>query len=146
MKKIALFLILIMNFNLNASECHLGQVYEQSGWTVHHSSEFYSYFSTYHRIIEDGVSAGIFVKDQTGHMMTNATLDNTDLLMKVQTWDDLTTHRSIMFGDFAIFTSQVLNDPLEIRWFDGQKRHVVFNPSILNCISVIPPYAMNSII
>lgn len=132
--------------HLNASDCELNNIYTQKGWRVHDVAEFDKYLNFYTFYIKQGINSGQIVQDLTGNMVTNNTLDRRDMLMRVVSWDNLLSDKALMYGDYVIFKSQSEEQLfLELRWFDGVIRHIVYNGNVLACVSIIPPTATNTI-
>jgi hypothetical protein len=146
MKLLVLPLFILISLSVQANICDLNNSYSQRGWVLHDSSEFSEHLKRVQEVINEGLEDGLIEEDLNGVIATNRTIDGSRIYVKTISWDDLKTERDLMYGDMAIFRDHFNTaNILEVRWFDGSKKHVVYNDEFLNCISIIPPYAENSI-
>ncbi|MBT3235904.1 MAG: hypothetical protein HN353_08130 [Bdellovibrionales bacterium] len=146
MKLVLILAITIFSTTLY-SECQINEYYRYYGWVIHQPSDFDKLLPIQFQKISDGLDSGQVISDLDGHLETNQGRSSDEtLLMRITTWDNLETERIIMYGDFAIFANAYDPEQIyEIRWFDGEKKHIVINPTYLKCISIIPPVAINVI-
>ena len=145
MKNLLLTVLLLVTTTAFAT-CDLDNEYENQGWIVHNSSEFEQHLNKVQSIIEFGTLSGEIVEDLDGIIVTRRTHSGSAIYMKTISWDNLITNQDTMFGDLAIFSDNFNPGKfMEVRWFDGNKRHIVYNDKVLNCISIIPPMAVNTI-
>ena len=146
MKLVLILAITIFSTTLY-SECQINEYYRYYGWVIHQPSDFDKLLPIQFQKISDGLDSGQVISDLDGHLETNQGRSSDEtLLMRITTWDNLETERIIMYGDFAIFANAYDPEQIyEIRWFDGEKKHIVITPPYLKCISIIPPVAINVI-
>ncbi len=120
--------------------------YKELGWIIHNSSEFESILNDTQQKTVDGVLNSSMVEDIDGIMMTQNSSIEPFLYVKVNTWDVLSTSQDLMYGDIAIFSDLVHpENALEVRWFDGKNKHIVFNDRYMYCISTKQPHSANTI-
>lgn len=147
MKTTALFSALFLLFCLPAQACRYQSQYEAQGWNVLPSSQFESVAKFVRDTIKSGLDQGTVVFDTSGPILTDQTLDHKELLLIGMMFDDLQTHRDVMFGDYALIEAADSDHTLvEVRWFDGEKRNIAFNPNVLECMSEGAPLVENSVL
>jgi hypothetical protein len=146
MKALIFPFLFLLCLCVQAEICDLNNSYIQRGWVIHESSEFSHHLSRVQELIESGLGDGSFEEDLNGVLSTNRTIDGSRIYVRTISWDNLDTDRAIMYGDVAIFTDHFSQGHyLEVRWFDGTRKHVVYNNQYLSCISIIPSFADNTI-
>jgi hypothetical protein len=145
MKIVSILALLILSQTAQ-SFCRYENAYIGDGWNVINSSEFKKHEIVFFKTLNKGLEDGSIVADISGPILTNDTVTGEEMLFDGIMWDNLKTDRDIMYGDYAIVVNP--NDQTEVaelRWFDGAKRNIVYNPSILKCQSEAPPYVSNSV-
>lgn len=134
------------NEESSLKDCDNTRDYQDTGWIIHNPKYFDKIFKKHTKIIDSSLRDGSMVNDLSGTIRTYNTLGSRPLMMKVNTYDSLDTDRDLMYGDFAVMVKHFSPEqPLEARWFDGKRKHVVINPKYMSCISTIPPFAENTI-
>lgn len=120
--------------------------YKENGWIIHNSTEFDKILNDVRKLVADGINNSTLVRDLDSFMVTNNSKISPDLFMKVDTWDMTSTSQELMYGDIAILTDLFTpENALEVRWFDGKNKHLVFNDMHMYCISTKQPNASNTI-
>ena len=120
--------------------------YKENGWIIHNSTEFDKILTDVRKLVADGLNNSTLVRDLDSYIVTNNSKISPDLFMKVDTWDMISTAQDVMYGDIAILTDLMTPDnALEVRWFDGKNKHLVFNSTLMHCISTLQPNALNTI-
>lgn len=132
----------------NNSFCHLENSYLNADWNIHNASEFKDLSKQIIQELNEGLHSGQYIFDLSGEIITTNTVDQKEIPLVAIMWDNLKTDTFIMFGDIAILYAELNQQkiPVEIRWFDGQQRNIVYNPEILTCFSEEPPHAINSVL
>ncbi len=144
--KLILMLALLILSQTAQSYCRYENAYIGDGWNVISSSEFKKYEIEFFKTLNKGLEDGTIVADINGPILTDDTVTGEEILFDGVMWDNLKTDRDVMFGDYAIVVNpDDQNDVAELRWFDGEKRNIVYNPNILTCQSEAPPYVSNSV-
>lgn len=146
MKKFLLGLLFLSLSSL-ASLCEYTGSYQSTGWKIHDPSTF----EVYSKMVKDSIKKGLDDKsvifDISGPIPTENTVDGQSILLDAMMFDNLKTPQDEMYGDFAIL--EIVNDTrdlVEVRWYDGDKRNIVFNPKFLNCMSESAPYVDNAVL
>lgn len=120
--------------------------YKENGWVIHNTSEFDQILLDVQSLVANGIDNSTIVEDIDGFLVTNNSQISPDLFMKVNTWDVLSTSQEVMYGDIAIFSDLLTpENALEVRWFDGKNKHIVYNDKYMLCISTKQPVAPNTI-
>lgn len=147
MKKLIIFAGLLLSlFNIQAS-CPNDTSYKNLGWVVSYPQNFELFSKYFMNQLERGIQSGEYVKDLKGVIATSESKIENRLYMDVTTWDNLSTGPNEAYGDFAVFrNNNDLNQILEIRWFNYGERYVAVNSKLMNCVSIIPPTAQNTIL
>lgn len=141
------FLFLLFTYSNVALACKYQSQYEALGWNVLPASQFESAAKFVKNAIKSGLDQGTVVFDISGPILTNQTIDGTELLLDAMMFDNLKTDRDIMYGDYAIIeTADSNHDLVEVRWYDGKKRNIVTNPAFLKCMSEGAPWVENSVL
>ncbi len=144
---VCLLFISQLTFAGSAKVCHLTDSYLSQGWLVHSPAEFKQIESQVTARLRAGLDNGSIVDDISGPIRTSNTLDGQEIGLEAYMFDDLGTDRDLMYGDIALIEyPEKNNQRVEIRWFDGHSRHIVFDESVLTCFSDIPPYVDNSVL
>ncbi len=108
--------------------------FQKNGWTIHSSSEFETIYKDIRKKTTEGVADKTMVQDIEAMFMTPNSFITPDYYVRATTWDVLATSNDVMYGDIAIFVDHFKPETaLEVRWFDGEKRHLVYNDKILSC-------------
>ena len=145
-KTTALLLFSFLTFNSAYACAYLAQ-YEALGWNVLPSSQFDSFAKKVKETIKSGLDQGTVVFDISGPILTDQTLDGTELLLDAMMFDNLKTDSLEMYGDYAILeTADSNHDLVEVRWYDGKRRNIVINPAFLKCMSESAPMVDNSVL
>ena len=82
-----------------------------------------------------------YVYDTGGYIFSPAA----GRIVKYEAYDRLSTPRNTMYGDIVFITDSESGDLLELRWFDGQKKHVVFNDKLQRGVTELIPPVKNSL-
>lgn len=137
---------MIFNFNAFAGTDCADNDYKTNGWIIHAPSEFNVRLQNVQATIEKGTKDSSIVEDIQGVLSTMNSSIAPELYVKVTTWDALATSEDVMYGDMAIFYDFFNPERvLEVRWFDGKTKHVVFNKNYMFCIVTKSPSAPNTI-
>lgn len=143
---ILLVLLPLSSFASTNQECVNTDNYRTSGWVVHKSTNFKKIHKALQKKIQLGLEQGTLVDDLQGVIRTSQTVNGSSIYMDVRTYDSLETPKEEMFGDIATLKNFfVPTQILELRWYENQKKHIVFNANYLNCVSTIVPMADNSV-
>lgn len=147
MLKITSLFFLFISYSIEAQACKYQGQYEALGWNVLPSSEFESAARMVKDKIKSGLDEGTVVFDISGPILTDQTLDHSELLLDAMMFDNLNTDRDVMYGDYAILeTADSAHHLVEVRWYDGKKRNIVINPAFLKCMSEAAPWVENSVL
>lgn len=148
-------LILILNviglFVTNSvfalDNCSLAFSYKSKGWIVHNSSEFTIIEKNVLYRLNKGLAENSIVLDLSGLIITHQTPSGEPVVLQATMYDDLMTAKDEMYGDIAILEVQYQPGVrAEIRWYERERKHIVFNSDILTCLSEAPPFADNSVL
>lgn len=143
----ALLGVLISFATLAAQDCKYSASFEAEGWTVHNPQSFDKIAGEVRALIAKGLEDNTVVFDTSGPILTDQSLGGEELLLDAMMFDNLETPRDEMFGDYAIIeTVSQARNLVEVRWYNGRERNVVFNPRYLKCMSEGAPYALNSVL
>ena len=147
-KLISILFVSMFSFAAQAQlDCEHAESFIQSGWQVHDSSSFSAKAKMVKKLVEKGMRDGSVIEDLSGPIRTSQTVTNLRVLLKAETFDDLNTAQNEMFGDYGIMTlDDGSNTVVEVRWYDGVKRHVVFNGKYMRCMMSSAPLADNSVL
>lgn len=146
MKKIFLSLI-FLSFTVFADDCTYTNSFSQSGWKIHDSKNFGKYANFVKTTIKNGLDDKSVVFDLSGPIMTRSTVDGLPILLDAMMFDNLKTPQDEMYGDYAFL--EIVNDTrdlVEVRWYNGKERNIVFNPKFLKCMSEAAPYVDNAVL
>lgn len=120
--------------------------FQMNGWVIHDSSEFDTLYKDVSKKVEEGIKNSTLTGDIEGQFMTSNSSIAPDLFVRVNTWDSSTTSQDVMYGDIAILVDHFNPERiLEVRWFDGNKKHLVFNKTHMYCIATKQPPVSNTI-
>ncbi len=155
MKKVLFFISILSFITASASEvtleslkkCSTYPTFIMNGWKVQDPALFDKFEQEIVEKVRVGHENGSIIFDMSGPIEPRYTVNNQYLLLDAISWDNLNTHRDVMFGDFAFL--EVVNenhDMAELRWFDGKHRNVVINPKFLKCFSEAAPFVENSVL
>lgn len=147
MKTTLLGFLLFLPFQIQALPlCSYEQSFKADGWIVHSSDQFHQMEIELNKRLELGLNNHSLVYDMSGSVWTRDTVDHQEIELHVTVFDDLNTSRDLMYGDLAIVeNAENNNQRVELRWFDGKKRHIIFNKEILTCFADGPPIVENSV-
>jgi hypothetical protein len=127
------------------ASCSFSTVLSQDGWKVHSAKQFNRLSQEVLANIEGGIDSGLIIPDMKGTFYNRNGVDE-ELHIKVQSWDDLTTPQSEMFGDIAVMTEAFSGTVVEVRWYEAGVKNVVFDLNWVTCMVHTIPYAINSIL
>lgn len=145
-KKI-LFTLIFVSFSSFASFCQYTESYLSTGWTIHDPSTFFTHANFVKNTIKTGLNDETVVFDISGPILTDDTVDGGEILLDAMMFDNLKTPNDEMFGDYAILESVgSTRELVEVRWYDGNTRNIVFNPKFIKCMSEAAPYVDNSVL
>ncbi len=128
--------------------CTTDSAYKNTGWEVVYPKDFDAFYAVFEKVLKAEIQSGELVDDLDSILSTTSSVQaGSSLYMRAQTWDRLSTPRDEMYGDLAVFTNKFApEEVLEVRWYTNSKKFVAVNSKHLRCVSVIVPYAVNSIL
>ncbi len=109
------------------------------GWEVHESRNF---ASVSQRVLADcAEEKDQYVYDTGGFLFSRAA----GRIVRYDVYDRLTTPHREMYGDIVFLTDPENGELLELRWFDGEKRHLIFNGERQKRVTGLVPIVINSL-
>jgi len=128
-----LFDISLADENNCATDCAL----LDKGWAVHSSKKF-SLISR-EIIIKFRKNRNNYVHDTDGYISS----PHSKKTFKYVTYDNEETPQLEMYGDIFFLTDPETGQLIELRWYDGRKRHVIYNCECQSCAFDIVPMVKN---
>lgn len=132
-----IFLISILNgFSHASTNCPSSSELVARDWVQHDSSEFSeTYLRLTHKISDDLSS---FKRD----LSTDFDSPYLGKRIHFESWDDVRTPDLEMFGDIVFYFDKQSQEPIEIRWYENNKKHFVTSG---NCSCDETPLAENAL-
>jgi hypothetical protein len=134
----AIFAVLSINCAAFAA-CTSDQALAEAGWVIHGTHEFQRIQSQLQ--VDLNKNAADFVNDMSSNMMSEAS----QRPIQVNSYDRLSTPQEIMYGDILMIVDLDSGRNSELRWFDGQSKHVVYNSEFQSCATNFIPMASNAL-
>lgn len=147
MKLIKIIVAIAISSITMAQDCKYSQSYADSGWKIHPAQTFNEHAKNVLNLIKNGLENGSVVFDISGPILTDQTINSSELLLDAMMFDNLQTPQDQMYGDYAILeTTDSSRQLVEVRWYDGVQRNIAINPNFLKCQSEGAPYVDNSVL
>jgi hypothetical protein len=109
------------------------------GWMVHEPKDFVPITQKVGFLSAEGKAD--YVYDTGGFFYSSVA----GRIVKYEAFDKLATPQNKMYGDIVFITDPESGDLLELRWFDGDMKHVVFNNKLLRGVTELIPPVTNSL-
>ena len=145
MKKTILFLVIVMVL-VGSIHCWADENVKSTadalitrGWVVHESKDFVPV--TRQAMTRYIAGKADYVYDTGGFFFSPAA----GRIVKYEAYDRLATPRNTMYGDIVFITDSESGELLELRWFDGHMKHVVFNDTLQHGVTDLIPPVINSL-
>ena len=65
--------------------------------------------------------------------------------LRVLSYDHIVTPRDLMIGDVVILEDAFDKTPVEVRWFDGNRKYVAYSKAETPCATNLIPFVVNSL-
>jgi hypothetical protein len=135
--------------------CFTNEMFEQKGWIIHDSEQFDAIVKDKIQELKSSVESGKTVFDMQGVYENKFSYVYFELF-KTEAWISTPVDYVLRRGDFVFTTvaasegyggqdGNKVGDYVEVRWFDGNDKHIVSNLNLESCISTKPPLAMNTL-
>ncbi len=138
--KFLILLAMILGFSSwsSAELCSADKALARLHFNIHSPREFKSLIKTVFG--EMKANPKDFVLDMRSRMQLD---DNRSA--EVISYDRLSTPQPVMFGDIFVLVDLKTGEYSELRWFDKNLKHVVYNSKFQNCAINFIPMAVNTL-
>ncbi|MBW1799891.1 MAG: hypothetical protein JRJ85_04095 [Deltaproteobacteria bacterium] len=109
------------------------------GWVVHETKDFVRFSR---QIMAQYVDSKADYVYDTGGFFFSPTAGR---IVKYESYDRLATPRNKMYGDIVFITDTESSELIELRWFDGVIKHVIFNSAFQHGVTDLIPPVKNSL-
>lgn len=146
MKKIILFPIVFVLVLFGANSFWADQVIcsttialTSRGWVIHSSSDF---MPISQQVLAKYLERKTDYVYDTGGFIYSFEVAR---IIKFESYDRLATPHDEMYGDIVLITVPESGELIELRWYDGQTKHVVFDDEYQCCVTNLIPLVENSL-
>lgn len=122
-----------------SAECRSDQQLNNAGWVIHSSHQFKSLSQKIAAQFE--AQGNDYIFDVESNFFSSVA----SKMARMQSFDRVSTPQNIMYGDIVFIRDVHSENLIELRWFDGKSKHVVFDGSQQTCVTNLMPYAVNAL-